>query len=523
MKHIEIYDTTLRDGTQGVGFVLSVKDKINILKKLDDIGFDYVEGGFPLSNPKEVSFFKAAQSIKLKNTKLSSFGMTRKKGILPENDIGLRALIDAKTPVVTIVGKTWVFHIREIIGTSKNENLSMITDSVKFLIKKGKEVIYDAEHFFDGYKEDPVYSVETLQAALNSGATKVILCDTNGGTLYSEIGEISKAVANSLSPSNFGVHCHNDCGLAVANSLEAVRNGATQVQGTINGVGERCGNVDLISVIANLGLKMNYRVIHGHKTINRLTELSQFVDLIASRDPDLSQSFVGRNAFSHKGGMHSHAVLKNVASYEHIPPSSVGNKRHFIIGELSGVSGISNHISKKLRLDNLDSKIKREVLEKISSLEFEGYTFENSEASLELLIHKVLNKEKLFFKIIEYKSIIASENYPDKMEVNIAVDISGKRFIGHSRNKDLFTALENSLKNALKENYSFVSDIVIFNRKYKWINDGDGSGKIFRVITDFTINNQKPWSTVAIGENIVETYLKSIAEGFQYIIMYYEK
>ena len=519
MKHIEIYDTTLRDGTQGVGFVLSVQDKINILKILDEIGFDYIEGGFPLSNPKEVNFFRKASSIKLNKSKLSSFGMTRKKGIKPDNDVGLRALLDANTPVVTIVGKTWVFHIREIIGTSKDENLSMIKDSINFLFKKGKEVIYDAEHFFDGYKEDPKYSIKTLQVALNAGASKVILCDTNGGTLFNEIGDICKDVKKNISPLSFGIHSHNDCGLAIANSLEAVRNGATQVQGTINGVGERCGNVDLISVIANLGLKMNYKVIDGNNTMNRLVELSQFVDLISSREPNLSQSFVGRNAFSHKGGMHSHAVLKNVSSYEHISPSSVGNRRRIIVGELSGVSGVSDHISKKLKLDNISQERKRNILNEISNLEFQGYSFEDGEASLEILIRKILNENVQLFELVSFNLLSKIVDNKNESLSKIEIKILNENFFGSSTSNDFFTAIENSLKMALIENYPYLDEVITFNRRYKWINNNDSSNKIFRVNTDFKDDEDNRWSTVAIGNSIDEAYLKSISDGYSYAIL----
>lgn len=523
MTCIDIYDTTLRDGTQGVGFILSMQEKLQILLKLDEVGVDYVEGGFPLSNPKEIEFFKAVQFINLKNTKLAAFGMTRKKGFLAENDVGMRALIEAKTPVVTIVGKTWVFHVREVLGASKHENISMISDSIKYLTKQGRSVIYDAEHFFDGYRDDPVYAIKTLEVAMDAGADKVILCDTNGGTMYYDLGMILEEVVRAFPSIIFGIHTHNDSGLALPNALEAVRHGATQVQGTINGVGERCGNVDLIAVIANLGLKMGYKVMNGNRSIEGLTELSRFVDRIASRDSNHSQSFVGRSAFSHKGGMHAHAVLKNVTTYEHIPPESVGNERHIIIGELSGVSGVSDRMSRQLGINRIDKNLARKVLEEVSRLEYQGYTFEDAEASLELLVQRAIGKEKLYFNVSHYECVTSYDSIRPITKVKVAIDIDGNTSSGSSEDTDVLISFENAVRNVLKNTFPCVSDTHHFHRKIKWIKQRQNSRKIVRVVTDFTDDNGGIWSTVAIGQDVLHVSSKSIVEGFQYKISQWKK
>ena len=522
MTRIDIYDTTLRDGTQGLGFVLSLEEKLQILIKLDEIGVDYVEGGFPLSNPKEIEFFKAAKSLSLKNTKLAAFGMTRKKGFLPEDDAGMRALIEAETPVVTVVGKTWVFHVREVLGVSKHENISMISDSIKYLSKQGRNVIYDAEHFFDGYREDPVYAIKTLEVAMDAGADIVVLCDTNGGTLYYDLRVILEEIVGALPSINFGIHTHNDCGFAVSNTLEGVRCGAIQVQGTINGVGERCGNVDLIAVIANLGLKMGYEVMKGNHSIKRLTELSRFVDRIASRDSNHSQSFVGRGAFSHKGGMHAHAVLKNVSTYEHMPPESVGNERNIIIGELSGISGINDRISKQIGINKIDKNFARLVLEEVSRLEYQGYVFEHAEASLELLIRRIIGNNKLHFTLKCYQCDTTYDAICPNTKLDVTIDIDGDTYNGTSEDMDVLASFENAVRNALTNKFPCVSETRHYNINIKWIKQRKNSRKIVRVVTDFTDDDGGLWTTMSIGQDVLHAFSRSIVEGFQYKIFKWE-
>ena len=369
MRKVEIYDTTLRDGTQGLGFNLSANEKLQLLRKLDDYHIDIVEGGFPQSNPKEVEFFKYANTVNLKNSKLASFGMTAKNFRNVGDDQGLQSLILANTPVITIVGKTWDFHVKDVLGVTNEENLKMIQNTISYLVKKGKQVIYDAEHFFDGYKENPDYAIKTLLAALESKADKVVLCDTNGGTLYFEINKILKELKSSIGELCFGIHTHNDTGMAIPNAIEAVKQGASQVQGTINGVGERCGNADLITIIANLHLKMGINVLNGESSVRNLTHLSRYVNKIANRSDDLSQSYVGKGAFAHKGGMHALAVLKNVSTYEHVSPESVGNERNIVIGELSGASAISEAVFRNLGMNSNDKILNKVILEKVCEME----------------------------------------------------------------------------------------------------------------------------------------------------------
>ena len=335
MRAIEIYDTTLRDGSQGEGVNFSLEDKLAIARRLDEVGVDYIEGGYPLSNPKDAQFFERVRSAGLVRSKVVAFGMTRRRGMAAADDPGMKALLAAETPVVTIVGKTSAFHVAEVLGVSREENLAMIADTVAHIAGAGREVFYDAEHFFDGWKLDPAYAAETLVAAAQAGATRIVLCDTNGGTLPDEVAALTRAAAAALAaagtPAAVGIHCHNDCDLAVANTLAAVAAGAVQVQGTINGIGERCGNADLVSVVANLSLKLRaYSVLRGTGT-SHLTELSRFVYETANMTYRPGQPFVGTSAFAHKGGMHVHAVAKAAESYEHIPPEAVGNSRRVLV------------------------------------------------------------------------------------------------------------------------------------------------------------------------------------------------
>src|SRR5262245_36874702 len=338
MSRITIYDTTLRDGSQGEGVNFSLQDKLLLARRLDDMGIDFIEGGYPLSNPKDAEFFREAKRLKLTHAKIAAFGMTRRKDTKPEVDTCLKALLESAAPVITIVGKTWDMQVTDVLNTSLDENLQMIADSVSHCRKAGRQVFYDAEHFFDGFRRNADYALKTLLAAQDAGAAAVVLCDTNGGSLPEQIADAVKKVKDKLRI-EIGIHCHNDCDLAVANTLIAIQNGATQVQGTMNGIGERCGNVDLVSVIANLALKYKYEVLQPD-SLPRLTELSRYVYELANMNFRSAQPFVGQSAFAHKGGMHTHAVARNPATYEHIDPASVGNERRVLVGELSGQTTI---------------------------------------------------------------------------------------------------------------------------------------------------------------------------------------
>ncbi|HPU28673.1 MAG TPA: citramalate synthase, partial [Phycisphaerae bacterium] len=370
---IELYDTTLRDGTQGQNVSLSLQDKLLIAGRLDEFGVDYIEGGYPLSNEKDSAFFREVRRLELKHAKVVAFGMTRRKGVTPDKDDGMQALLASETPVVTIVGKTWDLHVREVLGITEKENLAMIADSVRYCVEHGREVIYDAEHFFDGYAANPEFALQTLLAAERAGASCLCLCDTNGGSLPDRVAEFIDAIRPHVKV-KLAIHCHNDAGVAVANSLTAVQHGVVQVQGTINGIGERCGNVDLTTVAANLALKLDKDVLVPGG-LKRLTELSRYVYEIVNQVPVDNQPYVGNSAFAHKGGMHVHAVRRVTRSYEHVDPEAVGNSRRVLISELSGASGVAEKMGKKLNVDS-DKSIQRRLLKRLQDAENQGYVFE---------------------------------------------------------------------------------------------------------------------------------------------------
>ncbi|MCH7687055.1 MAG: citramalate synthase, partial [Planctomycetes bacterium] len=406
MPRIQIYDTTLRDGTQGEGVNLSLQDKLQITSRLDELGFDYIEGGFPLSNQKDHEYFQRVADMNLKHAKIAAFGMTRRRGVPAEEDTGMRALRDSKAPVCTVVGKTWDLHVKEVLRVDEEENLAMIRDSVAFLKAEGRELVYDAEHFFDGYFNNPEYALKTIQVAQEAGAQIVVLCDTNGGRLPEEIVEGVEAARKVLSIP-VGIHCHNDCEVAIANSLAAVDHGAIHVQGTINGIGERCGNADLIAVVANLALKKQGYDVLCDGGIVHLTELSRYVYEIANMNFRTNQPFVGSSAFAHKGGMHVHAVNRIAESYEHIRPESVGNERRVLVSELSGRSNIVAKTT-KFRLES-DKELMAKILDRVQVLESEGYQFEAAEASFDLLVKKVAGTYEPKFERIHFRVNVETE------------------------------------------------------------------------------------------------------------------
>ena len=399
-RRIEIYDTTLRDGTQGEGFNLSLQDKLLIAQKLDELGVDYIEGGFPLSNPKDAAFFQEVRLLKLRHAKVSAFGMTRRRGVKAEDDPGMNALLQAETPVVTLVGKTSDYQAKAVLNVTPEENIQMISDSVKLMRSAGRQVVYDAEHFFDTYRSNPAYALRTLLAAQEAGASVLALCDTNGGTMLEQIAEAVEAVRRQTD-CRIGIHTHNDAGLAIANALAAIRVGASHAQGTINGVGERCGNMDLIPLIANLQLKYGMDCLMPGKLAN-VTETSRFVYETANMNLVAGQPYVGPSAFAHKGGMHVHAVQKDVSTYEHVKPEWVGNSRKILISEMSGASNIIAKAGKKFNIES-DKAMLRKVLEKVQELENAGYQFEAAEASFELLLRKEVDRYRKFFDLHHYR------------------------------------------------------------------------------------------------------------------------
>ncbi len=512
MARIQIYDTTLRDGSQGEGVNFSLQDKLLITQKLDDIGVDFVEGGYPLSNPKDAEYFARVRDLPLKHTKISAFGMTRRKGCAPEDDIGMCALRDAKSPVVTIVGKTWDLHVFEVLYIDEAENLAMIRDSVAFLQAEGREVFYDAEHFFDGFRANPDFALKTVVAAQDAGASTIVLCDTNGGRLPEEVAEAVQAVRRALKIP-VGIHCHNDCELAVANSLTAVDHGAIQVQGTINGIGERCGNVDLISVIANLAVKKGHDVLLPGGLLH-LTELSRYVYEIANMNFRSGQAFVGTSAFAHKGGMHVHAVNRLAASYEHIPPETVGNERRVLVSELSGRSNI---IAKTTKYQiNQDNQLMARILERVVDLENEGYQFEAAEASFDLLVRKEAGVYQPKFQRLHYRVNVettAGQGTITEATVKLRVNSHTEHVVAEGDGP--VNALDNALRKALSAAYPNLAEMQLVDYKVRVINSAEGTAARVRVVIE-SRDHTDMWSTVGVSENVIEASWLALVDSVEY-------
>ena len=514
MTRVFIYDTTLRDGSQGEGVNFSLQDKLHITKKLDDLGVDFIEGGYPLSNPKDFEYFREVRKLNLKHSKVSAFGMTRRKGVLPANDTCIKALLDAETSLITIVGKTWDLHVIEILGTTLEENIAMISDSIRYCKDQGREIFYDAEHFFDGFKNNPDYAIKTLQAAEAAGATVLILCDTNGGTLPDEIASGVAAVRAALKPqTQVGIHCHNDCELGVANTLAAVGKGATQVQGTINGIGERCGNADLISVLGNLALKQNYKVL-AEGSLKHLTELSRYVYETANMNFRNGQPFVGASAFAHKGGMHTHAVAKVSRSYEHIDPSIVGNQRRILVSELSGISTI---LSKTSKFDfTNDRALMTKILNQVQDLENAGYEFEAAEASFEILVRKAAGMYEPLFERLSYRvNIEMTKDGLPATEATVKIRHGASEAHTVSEGDGPVNALDGALRKALLPLFPNLSDLHLADYKVRVVNARAGTAARVRVIIE-SHDKRDVWSTVGVSENIVEASWLALVDSIEY-------
>ena len=513
MTRIAIYDTTLRDGSQGEGVNFSLQDKLLITARLDALGIDYVEGGYPLSNPKDAAYFRAVRDLDLAHARVTAFGMTRRRDIAAEDDTGMKALVAAATPAITIVGKSWDFQAEEVLGVSLAENLRMISDSVAFCAAHASEVIYDAEHFFDGFKHNPDYALRTLQAAAAAGAAWVVLCDTNGGSLPEEVAravaEVLRAVAVPV-----GIHTHNDCDLAVANTLAAVRQGATQVQGTINGIGERCGNVDLCSVLANLSLKyQGYEALPPGK-IAHLTEVSRFVYDTANMNFRPGQPFVGTSAFAHKGGMHVHGIRKSAASYEHINPSSVGNERRVLVSELSGRSNIAEKLAEH-GLEQ-DSDLLARVLDRVQELENEGYQFEAADASFVLLVQRLAGREPSWFERLGYHVSVSGRSGPDASAVTEAtVKLRIGDVVEHtvSEGDGPVNALDGALRKALERHFPRLREMQLVDYKVRVINGRAGTAARVRVVIE-SKDDASVWGTVGVSENVIEASWLALIDAF---------
>ena len=518
-KQVWLYDTTLPRRYARGRRLFSAEDKVNVAIRLDQFGFDYIEGGWPGSNPKDVEFFERIKDVPLNHPRIAAFGSTRRANIAVEDDANLKALIQSGAKVATIFGKSWDFQVTDALRTTLEENLRMIEESVAFLKFQGLEVIYDAEHFFDGYRADKEYALETLRSAVRGGASVVVLCDTNGGRLPHEIAEAVRVVRSELKVP-LGVHTHNDSGLGVANALAAVREGVVHVQGTVNGFGERCGNCDLIQVIPNLQLKMGLRCVPD-ESMSQLTELSHFVSEMANMRPDPRQPFVGKSVFAHKGGAHVSALLRHPETYEHIPPESVGNERRVLVSELSGASNIIY----KARQYNVeltkDSPALRKVVDTVKELEHQGYHFEGAEASFELILKKALGLYRPYFELVGLRLTIDKRDPDDEpvAEATIKVKVGDQIFHTAADGNGPVNALDSTLRKALESVYPQISRIQLVDYKVRVLNEKSGTGAKVRVLVT-SADDGKSWGTVGVSANIIEASWRALVDSIEYGLMH---
>ncbi len=515
MKDVLLYDTTLRDGCQAEDVSFTLEDKLRIAEKLEDLGIDYIEGGYPGSNERDADFFKQVKKLKLKKAKVAAFGTTMKVGIKPSQDFNLRVLVEADTPVVTLVGKTWDLHVRDDLRISQKANLDIIADSIAYMKKRVDEVIFDAEHFFDGFRANPDYAIECVKAAQEGGADWIVLCETNGGRLPGEIREaltqVNRAVKTPL-----GIHCHNDGELAVANTLAGVEMGVTQVQGTINGFGERCGNMNLISVIANLQLKMGKKCVTPAQ-LKKLREVSQLFYELANINPNKRQAYVGDSAFAHKGGLHVSGVLKNRETYEHIDPELVGNRQRVLVSDLSGRSNVV-YKGKEYGIDLSDKNDAiKEVLRRTKELEGQGYEFQAAEASFELLIQEALGKKKKNFNLIGFRIIDEKrkEGEPPVSEATIQVQVDGEVEHAAALGNGPVNALDQALRRALTKFYPTLKQVELLDYKVRVLSSGEGTGAVVRVLIE-SGDGKDRWGTVGVSHDLIEASWQALVDSIDY-------
>jgi 2-isopropylmalate synthase len=516
-KKVFIYDTTLRDGAQAEGVTFSPVAKIHVAKMLDSFGVDYIEGGFAASNPKDMAFFKDIKKENLKHAKVAAFGSTRRANVKVEEDKGSLALLEADTDVCTIFGKTWLLHVTEVLKTTAGENLAMIEDTCRFLKEHGKEVIYDAEHFFDGYKDDPEYALQSLEAAAKGGADVLVLCDTNGGCLPHEVFEITTLIRSKFDV-DVGVHTHNDSETGVANAMEAVRAGAMQVQGTINGFGERCGNCNLVSVAANIILKTDQTCLADPEKLKNLKQLSKFVNEQASLRDNQRAAFVGDSAFAHKAGMHVDGVRKVSQSFEHVPPDSVGNDRRILISELSGASNVMDKLI-EMGKDNIDRKSPevREILQTLEKMEKGGYVYESADASFKMLIKKVLKEHKSFFELDGFRVIVEkrSKDEPCLSEATLKLKVNGEKAFTVGEGDGPVDALNMALRRALTKFYPDIDGVHLADYRVSILDPEEATAAKTRVVVESS-DGETSWSTVGVSENIIEASWEALVDGVEY-------
>ncbi|WP_411345950.1 citramalate synthase [Paenibacillus sp. WLX1005] len=516
-KSISIFDTTLRDGTQGEGISLSADDKLKIAKKLDELGVHYIEGGIPGSNGKDIEFFKRVQQLGL-NAKITAFGSTRRKGSVAHEDVNLQRMIESGAQAATLVGKSWDFHVHTALQTTLEENLAMIADSISFLRQQQMEVIFDAEHFFDGYKNNPEYALSVLRAAHQSGAKWLTLCDTNGGTLPHEIYEIVSSLRLELGGAGIGIHTHNDCELAVANTLSAVQAGARQVQGTINGYGERCGNANLCSILPNLQLKMDYDCIPTAQ-LAQLTNTARYVSEIANVHMPVNQPYVGNAAFAHKGGIHVSAILRDSRTYEHIEPEQVGNKQRILVSELAGQSNILSK-AKEMNLDlNPEKEETKQIIGKIKDLEHQGYQFEGADASLELLLREANGETSELFVFESFKMLVEKNAGSAVVsEAFVKIRIGGESIYTAAEGNGPVNALDNALRKALIHCYPSLREMHLSDYKVRVLDEADATASKVRVLIE-SQNLQSTWSTVGVSANVIEASWEALVDSIRYALL----
>lgn len=516
-KKIQILDSTLRDGAQGEGISFSVQDKIHIVRALDELGVDFIEAGNPGSNPKDIEFFQEMKKIMLKNSRLCAFGSTRRKDIKPSEDANLQSILGAGTKHAVIFGKTWLFHVTEILRTTAEENLAMIKDSVEFLVQNGMTVLYDAEHFFTGFKDNPKYALETLRAAKEGGAKVLSLCETKGGALLNECREAVKAAVDEFSAEcTIGMHAHNDSGLAVANSLVAVEAGARHVQGVLLGFGERTGNANLSTIIPDLQLKMGYECIDG-ENLKSLTPICKRIASIANVPLGSSMPYVGANAFAHKAGMHIDAVLKNPEAYEHSEPEAVGNARVFLMSEVAGRSMVIKKIQKFIPSITKDDPVVKTIMERMKELEAQGYQFEGAEGSFELLMRKIIGKYQPFFTLHYYQT--SGINPRPEEGVNaiaqIKVEVDGQIAITAGEGDGPVNALDKAMHQALSQFYPAVDKIRLTDYKVRVIDGKDGTAAKVRVLIESS-DGTDSWTTIGVGPDVIEASWKALVDSFEF-------
>ncbi|MEY2881076.1 MAG: hypothetical protein RLZZ15_3456 [Verrucomicrobiota bacterium] len=513
-SHVKIYDTTLRDGTQGEGISFSVTDKLLIAQRLDAFGVDYIEGGFPGSNPRDITFFAEAKKLKLKHAKLAAFGATRRANTKPADDTQLRTLLDSEMPVLTIVGKTWTLHVTEILKTTLEENLAMIEDSTRHLVAQGREVIYDAEHFFDGYKADPDYALRTLAAALRGGASNLSLCDTNGGTLVDEFKDIVARAVKEFGGDKVGVHCHNDSGLGVALTLAGVAAGASLVQGTANGYGERVGNANMTTVLPNLLLKMG-RTAHCAPQLAQLRDLSLFFDELANLRPDPKAPFVGQSAFAHKGGLHANAAQKVARSYEHIDPALVGNRTRVLVSDMAGRSSVALKAKEMgVALDERHPAMPA-LIEELKEREFRGYEYEAADASFKLLVAKHLAQRKAFFEIENYRVIIERHGAELWAEATVKLKVNGESVHTVAEDTGPIGALDKALRLALEKPYPQLRAMTLRDYKVRILEGNQSASSRTRVLIE-SGDGAAIWGTVGVSENIIDASWEALREAVEF-------